>query len=172
MMRFESWKSLIAFSFLAALGCFKVAAEIAGARNLGTLATMIQVSPAMKVFTAHDGYETFANRFTLTTHWPDGREHQVVLSPHNYDGLRGPYNRRNAYGAAVAYGPLLSADPRTKAMYQSVAEFAICNPGALLTELGINGPGAPAFLVIDIKPMNRITQQNLPYRLEVPCDGH
>ena len=55
------------------------------------------------------GLETYSTRFFLE--WTDaqGQAHSLELTPEVYARLRGPYNRRNVYGAVLAYGPVLPA---------------------------------------------------------------
>jgi hypothetical protein len=130
-------RSILAFVFLIGLGCLQMIADVAGMPRLKALAAATQVSPAMKVFTAHDRYETHAAKFLLTWNDPTGATHELALTPAVYRNVRGPYNRRNVYGAALAYGPLLRASPHTRRMQESVMNYAFCAPGALLGELGI-----------------------------------
>jgi hypothetical protein len=61
----------------------------------------------------------------------------LELTPRVYGGLQGPYNRRNAYGAALSYGPVLAANPRARPMLDSVVEHSFCGKASLLAELGI-----------------------------------
>lgn len=113
-------RSMLILVFLVALGCLQIAGDLFGMPKLKGLAAATQVAPAMKVFTAHQGYETHAARFTLS--WRDGQgaAHELALTPQTYAAVRGPYNRRNVYGAALAYGPLLRKDPATLRMQESV----------------------------------------------------
>ena len=89
------------------------------------------------MFTAHDGFETYSSKFFIDWQDVDGAWHTVELTPQAYRGLLGPYNRRNAYGAAISYAPVLAANPRTRPMLRSVSRFGFCGDAPLLTELGI-----------------------------------
>ncbi len=90
-------KIRIATILLLVLATVKVVADVAGWKKLSAVAAVTNTTPAMKVFTAHDGYETFSSTFTLTVFWIDGHQQTLTLNPANYRGLQGPYNRRNVY---------------------------------------------------------------------------
>lgn len=122
---------------LLLVGCTQMLADVCDWPRVRALAATTQVAPAMKVFTAHRGFETFANRFFVAGADADGRWDEVEIDPARYAGLRGPYNRRNAYGAAFAYGPLLRSDERTRGMHASVLVHALCAPGLAAAELGL-----------------------------------
>lgn len=160
-------RDALALIFLVGLGSLQMVGDVAGAPRLRAVAAALQVSPAMKVFTAHQGYETHAARFSL--HWRDanGRTQVLRLAPGPDAAIAGPYNRRNVYGAALAYGPLLRNDPRTRAMQESVMHHAFCRPGRLRAELGI--PARATGLRVEIQPLRADARRDLPYSWEVPC---
>jgi hypothetical protein len=95
-------------------------------------------SPAPKVFSAVRGLETYSTRFYIEWTGTDGRPHSAEITPELNSHLKGPYNRRNVYGAVLAYGPVLVADPLSRRMFDSVASYALCGNAPLLRELGIN----------------------------------
>jgi hypothetical protein len=122
---------------LVAVGCVQMIGDLSGQPAVKAIGTALQASPAPKVFTAQNGFETYSSRFYID--WQDraGAAHTLELTPQAYRGLRGPYNRRNAYGAAISYGPVLAANPLTKPMMEQVARYAFCNSAPLLAELRI-----------------------------------
>lgn len=95
-------------------------------------------APAPKVFSAVQGLETYSTRFFIEGTKQDGSFFSVELTPEVYGRLRGPYNRRNVYGAALAYGPVLSGDPLWGPLWESVMRWALCGDAPVLTELGID----------------------------------
>jgi hypothetical protein len=159
-------KKIATFVFLVTLGSLQMAAEVLGMPKLKAVAATSQVAPAMKVFTAQQGFETHAARFSL--HWTDSqaRETTLQLTPETYAKVGGPYNRRNVYGAAFAYGPLLRADPVTQPMHDSVMRYALCTPGVLREELGI-----PRDVVISarVTPVRPTLRDDLELQWEVTC---
>ncbi len=161
-----SWKTVVSFVFLVGLGSLQMAADVFGMPKLKAAAAATQVAPAMKVFTAHKGYETHAARFSL--HWRDaqGSETTLQLTPETYAKVGGPYNRRNVYGAAFAYGPLLRADPATRPMHDSVMRYALCTPGILREDLSIPRDAVITARVTPVRPTQR---NDLQLQWEVSC---
>jgi hypothetical protein len=161
-------RSIFVFSFLVALGSWQMAADVLGMPRLKALAAATQVSPAMKVFTAHDGYETHAAKFALSWRDRSGLVHELPLTPAVYRHIAGPYNRRNVYGAALAYGPLLRANPETRRMQESVMQYAFCSPGILRKELHI--PIDASQLQAHVTPLRPVQRSGLEHEWEVSCN--
>ncbi len=155
------------FTLLVAIGCAQIVGETLGLPRLKAIAAAMQVSPAMKVFTAHQGYETHAARFSLSWYDANGDRHAMSLDPATYARVGGPYNRRNVYGAAFAYGPLLRADPRLRPMQESVMKYALCDPGTLRKELGI--PADAAVLTAHVTPVLPTGRNDLELSWRVDC---
>ena len=109
----------VAAACLIAVGLLQMAGDLCerylsayyGLRLKG-LGAATAASPAPKVFSAVRGLETYSTRFYLE--WTDraGEFHSLQVTPELYARLRGPYNRRNVFGAALAYGPVLPPDLR------------------------------------------------------------
>ena len=160
-------RDALAFAFLLGLGTLQMAGDVFGAPRLKGFAAALQVAPAMKVFTAHQGWETHAARFTV--HWQaaDGRVGALALDPTTYAGIEGPYNRRNVYGAALAYAPVLRADGRTRAMQESVLRHAFCAPGTMRAELGL--PADARRFVVVIEPVRADARTDLERTFTVDC---
>jgi hypothetical protein len=127
-------------------------------------------SPAPKVFSAVQGFETYSTRFTVV--WTDthAEPHALNLTPAVYSRLRGPYNRRNVYGAALAYGPVLASTPRTQPMFHAVTRYALCGPAPMLRELGIDPVSIAGPVRIHYTPVPGTRMDAvLPRVLEVSC---
>ena len=120
---------------LLVLGLSQMAADLAGWPTLKAIAAATGAAPAPKVFGAVQGHETFSARFTLHWQTADGVWHEAPITPERYARLRGPYNRRNAYGAALSYGPVLKDDPHAGRMFDAVARHATCGDATALREL-------------------------------------
>ena len=103
---------------LLLLGLAQMAGDLGGLPALRAIGAATQASPAPKVFSAVQGLETYSTRFFIE--WTDaaGARHSAELTPELYARLRGPYNRRNVFGAALAYGPVLSTNPATRPMFE------------------------------------------------------
>lgn len=129
---------ILPVAVLCTIGCVQMAGDLLGLPIVKAVGAAIAASPQPKVFTAQNGFETYASRFFVE--WRDvaGRAHSVEITPENYAGVGGPYNRRNAYGAAISYGPVLAANPRTAPMLAAVTRYALCGEAPLVRELGLN----------------------------------
>ena len=96
------------------------------------------------MFSAVRGLETYSTRFYLD--WTDraGQRQSLQLTPEVYARVRGPYNRRNVYGAVLAYGPVLATDERTRPLFEAVSRTAL--NGHSLSYVDIGSGSALIFL--------------------------
>ena len=157
----------VAALVLLVVGLFQMSGDLLAIPGLKALGAALQVSPAPKVFSAVQGLETYSTRFYLE--WTDagGTEHRALLTPELYARLRGPYHRRNVYGAALAYGPVLAVNPATRPMFEAVARFALCGEAPLLRELGLATDARAVRVRLEPKPGTDIGP--LPRVLPAPC---
>jgi hypothetical protein len=130
--------------------------DLTGFSELRGIAAATGASPAPKVFSSVQGLETYSTRFYFE--WPDGR---VELTPELYSRVRGPYNRRNVYGAALAYAPILPG-----ALRDPVMRHALCGRAPLLGELGLRERGEPAIV---LEPLPGTTLGGRQSRFEDIC---
>lgn len=153
---------------LLALGLLQIIAVALGAPRLQGLAAATGASPAPKVFTAVEGLETYSSSFLLTYRDAEGELHRVPFDGELYQRLEGPYNRRNAFGAVLAYAPVLASDPQTAPMFHAVSRHAVCGERILLREIGIDPWRVAGDVVIELEPSPG-TRTALPLRWEVQC---
>lgn len=133
MKRFGS--SGIPLFLVLTVGCLQMLGWALEIPSLTALGKASVASPLPLVFSSHDGLETFSQKFTLILHSPEGEATRIPLDAARYARLEGAYNRRNTWGAALSYGPILdSKNPKT---LQAVLHYGLCSPGVLLQELGI-----------------------------------
>ena len=137
----------IAATVLLVVGLTQMAADGVGCVPLKGLAAATQLSPAPKVFSSVRGYETFSTVFFIDGDDDDGVAHSLEVTPERYAAVRGPYQRRNVYGAALSYGPVL---PET--LLLPVMRFALCGEAPLLQELGLS----PVELERDFRHRRRV----------------
>ena len=156
---------LIAIGLLQMAGdlCERYLSEAVG-RPLKGLGAATAAAPAPKVFSAVRGLETYSTRFFLEWAGPDGERHSLELTPEVYARLRGPYNRRNVYGAALAYGPVLPAELRDPVM-----AYAVCGDAPLLRELGIDPAEVRGPVRLRYQPRPGTDMGELPRVLEARC---
>ena len=159
-----------AAAFLIALGTAQMAADLAELPTLKAAISAWGASPAPKVFSTVQGLETFSTEFQLEWRRPDGSRARSDLTPKVYARLDGPYNRRNAYGAALAYAPVLAANPATNDMYQAVSQYAFCSDGGLVEELGYGPSQGPYRVLLKPKPTTA-PDPNLSFEYLIGCDA-
>lgn len=154
---------------LIILGVAQMAGDLAQLPPLKAIAAATGASPAPKVFSAVKGLETYSTRFFLEWNDRSGKAHTLELTPQLYARLNGPYNRRNVYGAVLAYGPVLVTDPHGKPMYDAVSRYALCGAAPLLRELGIAPQDIAHPLRIRLEPRPGTDLGALPKTLAPPC---
>ncbi len=77
-------------------------------------------------------FETFSARPELTYRDGDGALYSITVDRALMSRVTGPYNRRNAYGAVICYGPALP-----DAMRMSALRYALIRPGTMREALGL-----------------------------------
>jgi sterol desaturase/sphingolipid hydroxylase (fatty acid hydroxylase superfamily) len=119
---------------------------------LAGLGKLSLASPFPKVFSAMDarpgepgGVEPWAYQRTVTLTLDDGTTHVLPFDAAITGDPVGPYMLRNAYGAAVAYGPWMPDDT-----VAAVLHHAVCVDPTFRPALGLDGP--PARFTIDAVP--------------------
>jgi hypothetical protein len=159
-----------AAAFLLLIGLLRMAGDLlerAGVERTGRAISGVGMattaSPAPKVFSSVRGLETYSTQFFVE--WTDhaGKVHSLQVTPKVYTRLQGPYNRRNVYGAALAYGPILPTRLRDPVM-----RYALCGNAPLLRELGID-PDQVKFVWVRYEPLPGTYLGDLPRKLEAPC---
>ena len=159
----------VAIGALALLGFAQMAGDIFHCPALKAVAAATAASPAPKVFSAVKGLETFSTRFFVEWNDGTGTSHSVEITPERYAHLRGPYNRRNVYGAVLAYGPVLESDPRTVPLFNAISGYALCGNAPLLRELGIPPLAAGGSLRIRVEIPPQAVTPDLPLVLRPNC---
>ena len=97
------------FTFLiGGIACLQIVGHFLDSRALRGIGLATGIAPFPKVFCESDGYEPFAAEFRII----DRNDIEILLTPERYSQLEGPYQRRNVYGAALAYAPRLPEDLR------------------------------------------------------------
>jgi hypothetical protein len=137
--------------------------------SLKGFALATAASPAPRVFSAVRGLETYSTNFYLQ--WTDhqGAFHSVEITSEMYSHLRGPYNRRNVFGAVLAYGPVLADQKPTRPMFDAVASYALCGNAPILRELGIDPATVAGPLMIQLEPRHGTYFLASSLTIEAPC---
>ena len=164
----ESASRKVAICALALLGFAQMFGDVLHLTALKAVAAATASSPAPKVFSSVKGLETFSTQFFIEWNDDAGALHSVEVTPERYAHLAGPYNRRNVYGAVLAYGPVLDNDPRTRPLFNSISTYALCGDAPLLRELDVPPDAANRYLRIRLQiPPSGTT--DLPLVLHPNC---
>jgi hypothetical protein len=154
---------------LLALGLLQMGGDLFRVPVLRGIGAATVASPAPKVFSSVQGLETFSSEFYIE--WADrtGVAHSFRLTPEIYAYVKGPYNRRNVFGGALAYAPILQKDPHTKEMFESVVRYALCGKAPLLREIGIDLDQLSAPPRIRLVPRSGTAFGDQPFLITPSC---
>lgn len=158
-------------AFLIGVGCMQMFGDVFGVPVLKAFGAATGASPAPKVFTAQNGFETYANKFYLE--WRDAAgDKKMELTPEIYSNMRGPYNRRNAYGAVFSYAPVLDSNPLTRPMFRTALNRSFCGARPVIAEFGVP-PDAARHGALRVRLEPRRATDSARFKLihEVRCDG-
>lgn len=145
--------------------------DLAGLPILKGLGLATVASPAPKVFTAQKGFETYANRFYIEYTDIDDSQQSLEITPQIYQRLEGPYNRRNIFGAATSYGPVLASNEITRPMLQSILHYAFCGDAPILQEFGVHSVKPGKNVYVNIEPLSeKNTLGDWVLKLEANCE--
>jgi hypothetical protein len=154
---------------LLVIGLMQMTGDLLHCPLLKGVGAATATSPAPKVFCAVRGLETYSTHFYVEWMDRDGSPRSLQLTSEVYSRLTGPYNRRNVYGAALAYGPVLATDPMTRPMLDAVMAYALCDEARLLQELGIEPGSVAGNVCVRLEPVHGTGMGELPRVLEAPC---
>jgi len=165
----HAWYMNRASVFLLVIGLLQMAGDMLRIPQVKALAAATAASPAPKVFSSAQGLETFSSDFYVEWKDRNGAPHATKLTPEMYSRIRGPYNRRNVFGAALSYAPVLAGDPRTRPMYDAVVGYAFCGPAPLLRETGIDPTDLSEPAVIRLVPRSDTRLGTAPFLITPSC---
>ena len=140
------------YLIVVVVGLLQIIGYLLGNNLIKGLGAATASSPLPIVFTEVKGVETFAGEFHIVYTDNDGTKQDVLVTPELYSRLRGPYNRRNIYGAGISYGPVLP-----EALWKSVLEYGICRK-VLIEELGLPDTATDISICIKSKTKGRKNQ--------------
>ena len=149
---------------LVILGVGQMGADVVGLPAVKAVALATAASPAPKVFSAVRGLETYSTQFFLEWTATDGQRHSLPLTADVNGRLRGPYNRRNVYGAVLAFGPVLPEALRTPVM-----RFGMCGRAPLFREIGVDPATVAGEIRVRLEPRPGTDLGALTPVMEVHC---
>lgn len=139
----------VLYVLVISIGLIQTVGYILGNKTLRGLGMATCSSPLPIVFTEVKGVETFASDFFVQFTDDKGAQQRVQITPSMYSKLKGPYNRRNIYGAAIAYGPVLNKD-----LLASILNYGFCKQ-ILLQEMELPLTGNDYQIIIKTKTAGR-----------------
>jgi len=119
------------YGFIVLIGFLQIIGHLTKVKTIKNLGVVTAASPLPIVFTEVKGVETFASDFYMTWNNDFNQVQEVKITPALYSKLKGPYNRRNVFGAAIAYGPVLP-----KEIWNPILNYGLCQD-ILKNELGL-----------------------------------
>lgn len=146
---------------LSLLGFLSPLGYILNKPALTGIGTAYMVSPLPLVFSAVKDNEAFANQISFELRYKDNTKGSIVLGPKNGKLLQGPYNRRNVYGAAISYAPVLP-----EVLVKRVLYYGFCK-GSLWQELALKEQPQTVHLFVHSKSKG---QQGRFYSWEISCN--
>ena len=149
------WRNMVALAVLL-IGFTQMTGDLFGNRVLKGIGAATAMAPCPKVFCDVSGLEPFASTFEIRA---DGDESiSVEITPELYGRLRGPYNRRNVYGAAIAAAPRLP-----ERIWRSVFCYAFSPGGTIRRHLAL--PKNTKTIYIEVRSNTRGRNQQWVF----PC---
>jgi hypothetical protein len=121
---------------IGSLSMLGTATSLDPVKGIGFMTT---ASPLPLVFSKFRGIENFSSDYYMDVKLKDGEIISIKITPEIYDRASGPYNRRNPYGAVLAYGPMLTA-PHEMILRDRVMQYSACGKGSFMREIGITKP--------------------------------
>jgi hypothetical protein len=149
------------YLFIIAIGLIQTFGYLLGNKTIKGIGQATASSPLPIVFTDVKGVETFASDFYLEFTNENGMKEEIQITPNLYSKLRGPYNRRNIYGAAISYGPILK-----KEIWESVLNYGLCK-SVLVKEMNMPSNGNNYSIKIKTKTAGR----NNEWTLKPTCNN-
>lgn len=149
----------IIYSIIVAIGLLQPLGYLTKVEDFRNLGVLSSASPLPIVFTEVKGVEAFAADFYLI--WTDESNNiqEVKMTPALYAKLKGPYNRRNTYGAAIAGAPILP-----EKIWKPILRYGLCE-NVLENELGLSIDKESFELLIKTRTKDRTDE----WKLKIDC---
>jgi hypothetical protein len=158
------WSRDCASYALVVVGLLQAVGFATGFHGLRGFGAMTAASPLPFVFSSFRDVETFAAEFEVELTREGGGSVRHIVTPKLYAELDGPYNRRNTYGAVLAYGPALTA-PHEQALVDSVLRYGLCGHGPLARRFG----ETEAITRVVVKVRGKGRSSPPPFQREISC---
>ncbi len=121
------------------IGSLSMVGTIAKLDPVKGIGFMTTASPLPLVFSKFRDVENFSSDYYMDIRFKNGETTSFKVTPEIYERAKGPYNRRNPYGAVLAYGPMLTK-PNELILRDKVMQYSACGQGTFMREIGISKP--------------------------------
>lgn len=129
----------VAAALVVAIGSLSMLGSVTGVDAVKGMGFMTTASPLPLVFSKFRGVENFSSEYYMDVRYRTGETESLMITDEMYERSGGPYNRRNPYGAVLAYGPMLTK-PNEIVLRDKVMEYSACGQGSFMKEIGITKP--------------------------------
>ena len=152
------------FSILVILiGSLSMLGTVTGLTPVKGIGFMTTASPLPLVFSKFRGVENFSSDYYMDIRYRSGETESMKITAEMYERSGGPYNRRNPYGAVLAYGPMLTS-PNEIILRDKVMQYSACGKGSFMRELGLSKPIEHIKVTVKSK-----TSEKPVWNFEVDC---
>lgn len=131
------------FASLAMMG------DLCGSLVMKGVGAASAIAPFPKVFCDNQGLEGFASDFTIVAQGAEG-EREFQITPELYAQMKGPYNRRNVYGAVFSFAPKLPPE-----LWEPVFGYGLGENGVLKEEFSLPAEATNLVVRIETKTCGR-----------------
>ncbi len=142
------------------LSCASAIGYVANSDSIRGIGFASATSPLPFVFSAYNGEETFSTIFELDIILKNGSHINQQIDNKLYGKLKGPYNRKNVYGAIFSHGVFFDKENLIN-IRQQILEWGFCG-GFLSREFGIDEPIKTATISVR-------TKSNDIWKMNVTC---
>lgn len=112
-------------AILLFIGCLNTIGFLLSSPQIRGLAFSTAASPLPLVFTKYNGVETFSTTFMADLYTTNNTKITIPIDYDIYSQIKGPYNRRNIFGAIFSHGPFFQTKELLELRNQ-ILSYVIC----------------------------------------------
>jgi len=157
-------KHALSFLFLLFIGTSNTIGYTQNMQTLTGFGIASCASPRPFVFSVYNGVETFSTEYRIGIHYNNGTTLYCNLDNKIYGSLKGPYNRKNVYGAVLSHGPFFNT-PELIRIRDEILTWGLCGPAPLAEEFGFGGSISSSLIEVGSKTKG----ENRTWSVMVEC---
>lgn len=149
------------YILLILVGSLQMGGFLVGNDQIKGLGAVTVSAPLPIVFSQVNGLETFSQDFQLEYVTQDGKIHQHKITNKDFSNMKAPYNLRNVYGFAFAYGPAVKKEKLLFAR-NDIFDYAFCNKKSSMQKINKSTSNIAKWKVnVSSRVLNNQTTMNL-----------